>query len=98
IALVGANVKNEGTIETPDGQTILAAGLQVGFTAHAASDPTLRGLDTFVGIAGTNTGTATNSGLISAPRASVVMTGRSVNQMGVIDSSTSVTLNGRIDL
>lgn len=98
VALVGPNVKNEGTIETPDGQTILAAGLQVGFTAHAASDPSLRGLDTFVGAEGTNTGAATNSGLISAPRASVVMTGKAVNQLGVIDSSTSVTLNGRIDL
>ena len=34
IALVGPNVKNEGSILTPDGQTILAAGLQVGMEAH----------------------------------------------------------------
>src|SRR5262249_13722703 len=43
-------------------------------------------------------GTATNSGLIDAPRANVTIAGKSVNQLGFIDSSTSVALNGRIDL
>ena len=38
IALFGANVRNDGTISTPDGQTILAAGLQVGLVAHSGSD------------------------------------------------------------
>ncbi len=98
IALVGANVKNEGTISTPDGQTILAAGQQVALFAHSSSDPTLRGLDVLVGAAGAGTGTATNSGLISAPRASTTIVGKAVNQLGVIDSTTSVSLNGRIDL
>ena len=98
IALVGANVRNQGTISTADGQAILAAGLQVGLAAHSASDPSLRGLDAFVGDVGTYAGTATNEGLIQAPRGSVAITGRSVNQLGAIDSSTSVSLNGRIDL
>src|SRR5262249_17102420 len=49
VALIGANVENDGTISSPDGQTILAAGLQVGFGSHSSSDPTLRGLDVFVG-------------------------------------------------
>ena len=49
VALVGPNVGNLGTITTPEGQTILAAGLQVGFAAHATDDPTLRGLDVYVG-------------------------------------------------
>jgi len=49
VMLVGANVRNGGTISTPDGQTILAAGLQVGIDSHATSDPSLRGLDVFVG-------------------------------------------------
>ncbi|MFZ4593018.1 MAG: filamentous hemagglutinin N-terminal domain-containing protein, partial [Verrucomicrobiaceae bacterium] len=49
VALVGANVTNAGTISTPDGQTILAAGLQVGFAAHNSADPSLRGLDVYVG-------------------------------------------------
>ncbi len=142
IALIGPNVTNAGTISTADGQTILAAGLQVGFAAHATSDASLRGLDVYVGAVGdpalnvtstagtiTNTGvsagtvtnaslttanigvaasaisnTTTNAGglnplgLIEAPRADVFITGQNVNQLGVIDSSTSVSYNGRIDL
>ena len=98
VALVGANVRNQGTIATPDGQTILAAGLQVGFAAHSASDPSLRGLDAFVGDVGDYAGAAANEGLIQAPRGSVAITGKSVAQLGAIDSSTSVSLNGRIDL
>ncbi len=61
IMLVGPNVVNEGSISTIDGQTILAAGLQVGLTAHAAKNTvnkilpeaaenaSLRGLDVFIG-------------------------------------------------
>ena len=99
VALVGPNVTNNGTISTPDGQTILAAGLQVGFAAHASTDPSLRGLDAYVGTVNPSySGVATNSGLIEAPRADVWMTGMTVNQLGAIDSTTSVSLNGRIDL
>ncbi len=104
IALVGPNVTNEGSISTPDGQTILAAGLQVGFAAHPSADPSLRGLDAFIGAVSDPSssklpaGAATNDALIQAPRADVTMAGKTVNQLGVIDSTTSVTLNGRIDL
>ena len=106
ISLVGANVRNAGTISTPDGQTILAAGLQVGFGAHSSDDPSLRGLDTYVGAVSNpdtdarpvSAGAAVNSGLIDIPRASATIAGRSVQQNGVIDSTTSVELNGRIDL
>jgi filamentous hemagglutinin family protein len=97
IALFGANVTNAGTIATPDGQTILAAGQQVGLAAHDSNDPTLRGLDVFVGQGG---GTVTNaaSALIDAPRASVTLVGKDLNQLGAIASTTSVTFNGRVDL
>ena len=98
VVLVGPNVTNNGTISTPDGQTILAAGMQVGFDSHSSDDPSLRGLDVYVGDVGSYGGTATNAGLIETPRGSVVITGKNVNQNGFIDSSTSVTLNGRIDL
>ncbi len=105
IALIGPNVTNAGTVETPDGQAILAAGLQVGFTAHDSNDPTLRGLDVYVGavtdpasIIPAYAGSAANSGLISAARAAVTITGKEVTNTGAIDSSTSVSLNGRIDL
>jgi filamentous hemagglutinin len=112
VALVGPRVSNAGAISTPDGQTILAAGLEVGFVAHDGGDATLRGLDVFVGKVGAagevvttddtfaDIGTATNAagGLIDAPRASVFITGKAVNQDGVINSSTSVSRNGRVDL
>ena len=98
IMLVGPNVTNEGTISTESGQTVLAAGLQVGVAAHNGNDPSLRGLDVWVGAVGDYAGTATNSGIIQALTGDTWMTGRYVNQLGVIDSSTSVSLNGRIDL
>lgn len=105
VMLIGANATNDGTISTPDGQTIIAAGLQLGVAAHPSSDPSLRGLDVYVGaindpnFPGTHyAGTATNSGLIDALRADVTIAGSAVNQRGVINSSTSVSLNGRIDL
>lgn len=105
VVLVGANVTNKGTISTPDGQTILAAGLQVGFVAHNSNDPSLRGLDTFVGAVvdplsavPEYAGTVKNEGIIDSPRASITMTGKTVEQNGVINNSTSVALNGRVDL
>ena len=110
IALVGPNVENAGTISTPDGQTILASGLQVGFVAHPSnstdpsnpaygtSGPSLRGLDTYVGAVDSSSGTVFNTGLIDSPRADITMVGKTVDQFGVINTSTSVALNGRIDL
>lgn len=98
IMLVGPNVTNAGTISTESGQTVLAAGLQVGVAAHKGSDPSLRGIDVWVGAVGSYGGTATNTGIIEAYTGSTWMTGKSVNQLGVIDSTTSVSLNGRIDL
>ncbi len=105
VMLVGPNVENAGTISTEDGQTILAAGLQVGIAGHDAADPSLRGLDVFIGAVSSAVdsalptgGTATNLGLITAPRGNVTIAGRQVNQLAVIDSSTSVSFNGRIDL
>ncbi len=103
ITLVGPNVDNQGTILTPDGQTILASGLQVGFFAHSSTDPSLRGLDVFVGgvtdpTAGLYAGTVTQQGLIEAQRGAITIVGRQINQLGVIESSTSVSLNGRVDL
>jgi len=106
IALIGPNVTNAGSISTPDGQTILAAGLQVGLAAHPTKDPSLRGLDVYIGAVSDPSlssnpdyaGTAINSGLIDAPRASVTIAGKTVKQLGAVESTTSVSLNGRIDL
>ncbi|MGA3170395.1 MAG: filamentous hemagglutinin family protein [Chthoniobacteraceae bacterium] len=100
VALIGPDVDNEGNIYTPDGQTIIAAGLQVGFLA--SSDAELRGLDVYAGSVSDSgnpdAGVATNAGFIDVPQGDIYMIGKSVDQMGVLDSTTSVTLNGRIDL
>lgn len=98
VMLVAPNVTNEGTISTPDGQTILAAGMQVGVTAHSTSDPSLRGLDVYVGDVGSYGGTVTNNGLITAPRGDITIAGKTVNQNGFLSSTTSASFNGRIDI
>jgi len=106
VALIGPDVFNAGSISTPDGQTILAAGLQVGLNPHPSSDPSLRGMDVYVGeVSGSSvttlssvTGISQNSGYLFNPEGDVTMIGKTVQQNGVIDSSTSVSLNGRIDL
>ncbi|WP_367870916.1 filamentous haemagglutinin family protein [Luteolibacter sp. Populi] len=105
IFLAGANVTNNGTLSSPAGQVILAAGLQVGVAAHNNADPSLRGVDAYVGAVvdpasslSPYAGTVTNGGIIEIARASAIMTGKSVNQLGIIDGTTSVSLNGRIDL
>ena len=113
VMLVGPSVVNKGSISTPNGQTILAAGLQVGVNPHAAgaanSDPSLRGLDVYVGKVkdgngqtldngGNPVGSVENTGQIAVPLGDVAVVGRSILQNGIIDSSTSTSLNGRVDL
>lgn len=103
VMLVAPNVRNSGVISTPAGQTILAAGLQVGVNSHDSSDAHLRGLDVFVGAINSSTlgnyeAAAVNTGLIESVRGSIVMAGRQVKQSGILDSTTSVDVNGRIDL
>lgn len=98
VVLVAPNVTNNGTISTPDGQTILAAGMEVGFAAHPSTDASLRGLDVYIGSVGSYGGTATNAGIISAPRGSVAIAGKDVNQNSFIGSTTTAALNGRIDI
>jgi len=98
VMLVGANVFNQGEILTPSGQSILAAGLQIGIQAHAQDDPSLRGLDVWVGASPAGTGTVSNTGLIEAKTGSILLTGKQIDQLGVLESTTSVSLNGRIDI
>ncbi|MDD5348928.1 MAG: filamentous hemagglutinin family protein [Chthoniobacteraceae bacterium] len=93
VILAGPSVTNAGGISTPDGQTMLAAGQQVGFSE--STDATLRGLNVYIG---QGEGTATNAGYIEAPRGNITMAAKNVNQLGAVYSTTSVSYNGRIDL
>ncbi len=98
VMLVAANIRNDGTIATPAGQSILAAGLQVGVRAHPENDPSLRGLDVWIGKVGDYGGRVENSGLVQSSTGSIIMAGKEVSQRGVLAGTTSVNLNGRIDL
>ncbi|MBV8274474.1 MAG: filamentous hemagglutinin N-terminal domain-containing protein, partial [Verrucomicrobia bacterium] len=106
VILLGAHVKNGGTISTPDGQTILAAG----DSAYLYANPTaqMRGLSVDVLIdpntnnptvnplADTTVGTTTNSGLITVAKGNATLDGASVIQNGVISALTGVDFNGSI--
>ena len=98
IMLVAPNVTNAGSISTESGQTILAAGMQVAIAAHDSNDPSLRGLDVWVGAMEDYAGSATNSGLIETKTGNTSIAGKKIKQDGAIVSTTSVSLNGRIDI
>ena len=100
--LTGQNVINGGTLTSPDGQVILAAGSKI--YIQADTDPSLRGLIVEVdpGSAAWNqlNGVATNQlgGTLTTPRGNVTMVGLAVNQEGRISATTSVSANGSIRL
>ncbi len=120
LLLSAPSVINEGTLSAPEGQIILASGLQVGVAAHNPNDPSLRGLDVTIGKVlaqldspgiiiqnpgdrfasplGRDYGTAWQGGLILAPRGNLTMAGADVSHQGVTFATTSVSLNGRVDL
>jgi hypothetical protein len=50
-------------------------------------------LDVWVGEVGDYAGTATNDGIVEVSRGNFWMAGRSINQLGGVESSTSVALN-----
>ncbi|HTU66636.1 MAG TPA: filamentous hemagglutinin family protein [Steroidobacteraceae bacterium] len=103
VILASRTVDNAGSIETPDGQTLIAAGEKV--YLQASGDPSLRGLLVEVDTSSTawnrvTSGTATNraTGEISARRGNVTIAGLAVNQEGRISATTSVSANGSIRL
>ncbi len=93
VVAVAPNVINHGSIESPDGQTILAAAVD---EAHVifSDDPSLRGL-----LIEVNTGgKVSNLGSIIAERGNVTLAGIAVNQEGTVRATTSVDANGTIRL
>ena len=96
LLLAAPTVTNGGTLTSPDGQVVLAAGQNVYLTAASSSDPNLRGLIVEVDPGGTAANQLT--GLLSAPRGNVSMVGLAVNQDGRISATTSVSANGSVSL
>ncbi len=107
VILLGGSVRNDGQIETPAGQTVLAAGqdfiLKQGYSVTQNADGTLSGnrtsttLGTEVMVAA-GVGSVSNSGLIMATTGDVSLVGRHVAQNGVVVSTTSVNQRGTVHL
>ena len=93
IFLFAPEVENNGSIKTPEGQTILAAAEEKVYLA-ASTDKDFRGL--YVEVDGG--GTVSNNGSIEADLGNVTLMGMAVNQNGRIRATTSVDLNGSIRL
>ncbi|MDD5123775.1 filamentous hemagglutinin N-terminal domain-containing protein, partial [Methylovulum sp.] len=87
-------VNNAGTIETPDGQTLLVAAKDKVYLQEAGGDSDIRGLLVEVGTGGV----ATNTGKILAERGNASLMGFAVNQQGKVSATTSVNLNGSVRL
>lgn len=90
VVLFAENVENSGVINTPDGQTILAAGKKV--YLQDSKDPAGFLVEVDGG------GTATNLGKIVAERGNITLMGLAVNQSGTLTATTSVRANGSIRL
>ncbi|HEY4276102.1 MAG TPA: filamentous hemagglutinin family protein [Rhizomicrobium sp.] len=103
VMLLGGTVSNEGSITTPLGQTLMAAGdafnVRPGLGTNGNQYSTTRGNEVAPVIANTSTnGAVTNTGNIYAQQGDITLTGRNVIQGGVALSTTAVNQRGTIHL
>ncbi|MDI1257888.1 filamentous hemagglutinin N-terminal domain-containing protein [Aquabacterium sp.] len=107
VLIVGPQVTNAGTITTPDGQTVLAAGQKVFLSASI--DQSARGLnvltDGFEQPPGSQldlpvgTNTVVNEGTVKAERGTITLVGEAIRQNGQLLATTAVKgKNGYISL
>lgn len=103
VLLLGKSIDNAGSIRTPRGQALLAAGddflIRPGFGTETNQASTTRGneVKALIG-ADSDSGAVLNRGLIEASRGDITLTGRNVTQDGVLLSTTSVDQRGTIHL
>ena len=103
VALLGTDVRNAGTIATPKGQALLAAGddfvLRPGYGTTANQYATTRGNEVAPLLhIGSASGTVSNNGLVFAQQGDITLAGHAVVQDGVLISTTSVSRRGTIHL
>jgi filamentous hemagglutinin family protein len=103
VMLLGRSVTNDGTISTPKGQALLAAGdsfiLRAGFGTDGNTASTTRGTEVSPVInAGSTSGRVSNTGLIFAQQGDITLAGRELVQSGALISTTSVNARGTIHL
>ena len=94
VLLLAPDVSNNGIIQSPDGQTILAAGTKV--YVAASQDVNLRGF--LVEVDNGGSASNLNLGQITAERGNVTLIGFAVNQNGLIRATTAVNANGSVRL
>lgn len=103
VILLGNSVTNAGSITTPNGQTLIAAGktllLSQGYSVGASST-TQNTTSTTVGTVAevTKGGEVTNSGLIESTTGDITLVGGQVTQAGIAVATTSVAKRGTIHL
>ncbi|MBB4199992.1 hypothetical protein CCR94_21600 [Rhodoblastus sphagnicola] len=103
VMLLGSEVVNAGSITTPKGQALLAAGddfiLRKGFGTDGNAFSTTRGSEVAPVIyAGSLSGAVSNSGAVLSQQGDITLAGRTLTQDGVLISTTSVHQRGAIHL
>ncbi len=94
VLMFAPTVENHGNIETPDGQTLLAASKNKVYLVNSDRDSDLRGLLVEVDTGGD----VANVGNIVAERGNITLLGLAVNQNGRVRATTSVDVNGSVRL
>lgn len=94
VLVFAPEIVNNGTISTPDGQSVLAASKNKVYIASTGASEDLRGLLVEVDTGGD----VSNIGEIVAERGNISMVGLAVNQQGRLRATTSVDVNGSIRL
>ena len=103
VLMIGSQVVNAGTISTPKGQALFAAGddfiIRRGLGTDANISSTTRGLELSPVIAANSAnGLVRNSGLILAQQGDITLVGRELVQGGALISTSSVNTRGTIHL
>ena len=103
VLLMGTEVDNAGSITTPMGQAMLAAGddfvLRQGYSTNGNQFSTTSGNEVAPVLhAGSASGTVDNSGLIFSQQGDITLVGHTVTQDGILVSTTSVNQRGTIHL
>ncbi|OYU87667.1 MAG: filamentous hemagglutinin [Bradyrhizobiaceae bacterium PARB1] len=103
VLMIGSEVSNAGSISTPKGQTLLAAGddfvLRRGFNTNDNPTSTVRGIEIAPKFkANSTSGRVSNSGLVLAQQGDITLAGRSLTQGGILTATTSVNARGTIHL
>lgn len=94
VLIFAPTVTNQGTIQTPSGQTILGAGQRVFLSV--SNDSNVRGL--LIAVGGNGTVTNDTQGNIVSTAGDVTLAGLAVNQMGRVSATTTIDSNGSIRL